>query len=164
MTGHFCSACGTLNPPAARFCKACGARLPHASGNACSTCGTPALPGNRYCDACGSRLPACALFVVEDTGWRVMLPDRPDSVVGREDPLSGTQPDVDLAPHNAEASGVSRRHARLIRSHNATLIEDLGSVNLTYVNDQRLEPGRPVALKDGDRIALGNLRLIFRQA
>ncbi len=166
MNVPFCPKCGAQNLPAARFCEACGSRLPaagRATGSACPNCGTLALAGDRFCDECGAALPPSALFILEDSGWRVPLPERAESIVGREDPLSGFRPDVDLSPLQAEAYGVSRRHARLARSEEGYRLEDLGSVNLTYVNDQRLEPSRAMALKDGDRIQMGSLRLTFRQ-
>ena len=166
MNGQFCSTCGALNVPFARFCDACGARLPSASGVACPSCGRPALPGDRFCDECGAALPATALLILEDSGWRLALPsvaDQTDVVIGREDVLSGVKPDIDLAPHGAETYGVSRSHAYIGRNADGYRVEDLGSVNLTYLNDQRLEPGRSAPLKDGDRITIGNLRLLFRQ-
>ncbi|HLF27217.1 MAG TPA: FHA domain-containing protein [Anaerolineae bacterium] len=170
MTNQFCSKCGASNLPFARFCAACGSRLSgvgQSAGLACPKCGTLALPGERFCDECGTGLPPAALFILEATGWRIALPPLAaggERLIGREDQLSGATPDVDLAPHNAEAYGVSRRHARLGCSDGNYTLEDLESVNLTYLNDQRLEPGRRAALKDGDRITLGNLKLIFRQA
>ena len=166
MNVPFCPRCGAQNPPAARFCEACGSRLPsagRATGLACANCGTLALAGDRFCDECGAALPASALFILEGSGWRVPLPDRAESIVGREDPLSGFRPDVDLSPYQAEAYGVSRRHARLARGEEGYRLEDLGSVNLTYLNDQRLEPGHTVELKDGDRIVIGRLGLFFRE-
>lgn len=166
MPDQYCSTCGAINLLAARFCEACGSRLPAvspAAGLACAKCGKMALPGDRFCDECGAPLAASALFILEDTGWRVSILDRAESIVGREDPLSSVKPEIDLAPYDAEAHGVSRRHVRLARSGNGYLLEDLGSVNLTYVNDQRLEPNRSIPLRDGDRIMMGGLRLIFRQ-
>lgn len=123
-----------------------------------------ALPGDRFCDECGAPLPAAAVLILEESGWRVALPDRPEIVIGREDVLSGVVPDVDLGPYNAESYGVSRRHVRLTRGESGYRAEDLGSVNLTYVNDQRLEPGRAVELSDGDRLMLGKLGVFFRMA
>jgi len=161
MTTQFCSACGTPNSLAARFCQSCGTRLPNAPGVACSKCGANALAGDRFCDECGAALPASALLMLEDSGWRVPVPDRAESVVGRIDPLSGEKPDIDLSPYAADQYGLSRQHARLTQAGGFTL-EDLNSVNLTYLNDQRLEPGRAVPLNDGDRIQLGSLKLIFR--
>ncbi len=166
MNDRFCSTCGALNLPAARFCLACGSRLHNPPGVCCPNCETPALPGDRFCDACGMQLPPSALFIIEDTGWRLALPDaasQEECVIGRADPISGAAPKVDLSPYQAERYGVSRRHAGLSRADTGFTLEDLNSVNLTYVNDQRLEPGRAIALRDGDRVLLGNLRLIFRQ-
>ena len=165
MNGQYCSTCGTLNPSFARFCQACGSRLPHVPGIACPACGRLALPGDRFCDECGRPLPVPAMLILDDSGWRVALPsvaDRAQIVVGREDPLSGEKPDVDLAPYGAEACGVSRHHARLAPGVDGYTLEDLGSVNMTYVNDQRLDPGRRVVLKDGDRLVMGSLGMIFR--
>lgn len=161
--GYYCSVCGALNLSCARFCEACGSRLPDAAGLPCPTCGAAALPGDRFCDECGAALPAPALLIVEDSGWRLAIPDRAEVIIGREDLLSGAKPDVDVGPHGGEAHGVSRRHARILRKPEADWLEDLGSVNLTYCNDQRLAPGQSVALKDGDRIVIGRLGLILRK-
>lgn len=163
MVGQYCSTCGALNAPFARFCDMCGARLPGTRGVTCARCGQPALPGDRFCDECGTALAPTALLILDDSGWRVTIPDGSEAVIGREDPYSGARPDIDLGPHGAESYGISRRHARLVREAGRYRLEDLGSVNLTYVNDQRLEPGHAVALKDGDHILLGRLRVIFRQ-
>lgn len=163
MNTRFCPSCGSPNPLFARFCEACGSRQPDASGVTCINCGRPALPGDRFCDECGVALPPTALLMVDESGWRVPIPDRAENVFGREDPFSGSRPDIDLSAHGAEMHGVSRNHARLSKDESGYWLEDLGSVNLTYVNDQRLEPRQPVRLRDGDRIVAGSLRLIFRQ-
>lgn len=56
--------------------------------------------------------------------------------------------------------GVSRRHARItVRDGGATL-EDLGSKNGTWRNDERVRD--PVDLRDGDAIRLGALTVVFR--
>ncbi len=77
-----------------------------------------------------------------------------DNLVGRWDPDSGAFPEVDLEADDPEAR-ISRKHA-LIRVSNQVTIEDIGSLNGTFVNrGHRLEPGSPVALKDGDEIIVG---------
>jgi hypothetical protein len=58
--------------------------------------------------------------------------------------------------------GVSRRHARIVVSGDGVLIEDLGSKNGTAVCGQRLTGPRP--LSDGDDVAIGSVRVVFRVA
>jgi pSer/pThr/pTyr-binding forkhead associated (FHA) protein len=59
-----------------------------------------------------------------------------------------------------EASGVSRRHARLVVSVGTATIEDLGSSNGTFVQGRAIESER--ALADGEVIELGAATLTFR--
>jgi pSer/pThr/pTyr-binding forkhead associated (FHA) protein len=49
---------------------------------------------------------------------------------------------------------VSRRHAALKAMGDGIGIEDLGSLNGTFVNGERIS--EPVALKAGDTVQLGN--------
>ncbi|HEY3505156.1 MAG TPA: FHA domain-containing protein [Actinocatenispora sp.] len=56
---------------------------------------------------------------------------------------------------------VSRRHAALRRSGGGFSVADLGSLNGTYVNQERVESA---ALEDGDEIQIGKFRLVFRAA
>jgi hypothetical protein len=77
-----------------------------------------------------------------------------DNLIGRWDPDSGAFPEVDLETDDPEAR-ISRKHA-LVRVGDKVTIEDIGSLNGTYVNrGPRLEPGSPVTLKDGDEIIIG---------
>lgn len=77
-----------------------------------------------------------------------------DNLVGRWDPDSGSFPEVDMENDDPEAR-ISRKHA-LIKFEAELTIEDIGSLNGTFVNrGQRLEPGSPVPLKDGDEIIVG---------
>lgn len=69
--------------------------------------------------------------------------------------------DIDLGPHGAVESGISRQHSRLTKQGNTWLIDDLGSTNGTLVNQVKLTPGVPVSLKNGDVIHLGRMHLIF---
>jgi len=59
-----------------------------------------------------------------------------------------------------EASGVSRRHARLVVGAESTTIEDLGSSNGTFVQGRAIKAERTLA--DGDTIELGEATLAFR--
>jgi hypothetical protein len=84
-----------------------------------------------------------------------------ESNIGRWDADNGIFPDVDLDKHDPEAK-VSRRHARIIFENGKFLIEDLGSINGTFVNrGRRLLPGNPHLLNDGDEIIVGKTFLRF---
>jgi hypothetical protein len=78
---------------------------------------------------------------MEATGRAIPLPD--SMTLGR-------RPDSDLVLEDAGCSG---RHARIHREGDRWVVEDLGSTNGTWLNDQRLEG--PRVLRDGDRLQLG---------
>ena len=48
---------------------------------------------------------------------------------------------------------VSRRHARLVPSNDGVIVQDLGSSNGVWVNNQRREG--QIAMSDGDQFSLG---------
>lgn len=83
-------------------------------------------------------------------------------ILGREDPVSGVFPDIDLDPYGAQEEGVGRRHAQLVMRGGEICIEDLESVNGTVVNRQRLVPRQPHPIQDGDEIRLGKLVMIYK--
>ncbi len=85
-----------------------------------------------------------------------------NNLVGRWDPETGAFPEVDLDADDPEAK-ISRKHALIRIEGGKITIEDIGSLNGTYVNRQpRLQPGAPVELKTGDEIIIGKtfLKLI----
>src|ERR687889_2856929 len=53
---------------------------------------------------------------------------------------------------------VSRRHAEFHRSGETFTVSDVGSLNGTYVNRDRIDR---VQLKDGDEVQIGKYRLVF---
>jgi len=84
-------------------------------------------------------------------------------LLGRRDESSGLLPDLDLEPHGGKEAGVSRRHARLIVfSPSRAYLADLGSTNGTMLNGEPLSPLRYVGIRDGDRLSLGELELVFQ--
>jgi FHA domain len=75
--------------------------------------------------------------------------------IGRWDPETGAFPEVDLDADDPEAK-VSRKHALIIIEGSKITLEDIGSLNGTYVNrGTRLIPGSLVELKTGDEIIIG---------
>ncbi len=78
-----------------------------------------------------------------------------ETTIGRADPVTGILPDIDLTTVDANRS-VSRRHAKIIRSGtDYCVLEEVGTVNGTYVNDQRIPTGTPVTIHSGDSIKIG---------
>jgi len=83
-------------------------------------------------------------------------------LVGRYDPVTEIQPEIDLTDIDTKRS-VSRRHARLsLRDGSWYVAEEVGALNGTFVNGTRLLPGRGAPLSAGDVVAAGMVRLIFR--
>lgn len=84
-----------------------------------------------------------------------------EMLLGRYDPVTEIQPEVDLTDLDVKRS-VSRRHARLnFRDGEWLLSEETGALNGTFLNGVRLGPGRFQALREGDLIALGMVRLVY---
>jgi len=77
--------------------------------------------------------------------------------LGRLDPISDVFPEIDLTDDSALEKGVSRRHARILKKDGVVVVEDLGSINGTFVNGKRLAPYLPEVLNNNDQLQLGNL-------
>lgn len=88
------------------------------------------------------------------------------SEAGRQIPLDsvvdvGREPSLPL--HLDEDTQVSRRHARIAVQGGQVVVEDLGSTNGTYVNDQPISSPRTLNPGDKVRIGLTVLELRTRQ-
>jgi hypothetical protein len=81
--------------------------------------------------------------------------DNGQNFIGRWDPETGSFPEVDLEQDDPEAK-ISRKHALIIIEASKITIEDIGSLNGTYVNrGNRLIPGTPLEIKAGDEVIIG---------
>jgi CRP-like cAMP-binding protein len=86
-----------------------------------------------------------------------------EATIGRADPVTGILPDIDLTSVDIDRS-VSRRHAKILRRDGMYMIlEEVGTINGTFVNDQRIPTGQPVPINDGDRLRVGliNMKVVF---
>lgn len=95
-------------------------------------------------------LPGTALLVVlrgPNTGARFLL----DS----DEVSSGRHPDSDIFLDDVT---VSRKHASFRRQGHDFLVSDVGSLNGTYVNRERIDE---ISLKTGDEVQIGKFRLVF---
>jgi hypothetical protein len=90
-------------------------------------------------------------------GETIVLHPTEEIIFGRADAAAGNKPGVDLTPFGAQEKGVSRIHASLKRGDETLVLVDLGSVNGTHLNGQKLIPNQPRVVRDGDEIRLGML-------
>ena len=145
--------------------------------NICPGCEVEIEEGAQLCDKClgeglgevldemaeekaeGPAKSGFACLELED-GQRFEL-DREEVLLGRSDPVDQIQPDVDLSYHGGFEQGVSRRHAVIITEEGRYVLEDLGSTNGTIVNREKVDPGTPVDLSEGDVIHLGKMKAVF---
>jgi len=90
------------------------------------------------------------------------LADQRETTVGRLDPVTGIHPEVDLTPIDVKRS-TSRRHARLRREDDGSysVIEDVGTMNGTFVNGVRLTAGRAFPIRPGDTVTFGTIQCRF---
>ena len=106
--------------------------------------------------------PAAPRLVFDD-GKQITLPtDKRDLIIGREDPISGIFPEVDLTPYGGETGGVSRQHARLTHANGQWTVTDLHSTNYTRVDGARVEPDVPVNVANGARLQFGRVAMTFQ--
>jgi pSer/pThr/pTyr-binding forkhead associated (FHA) protein len=100
-------------------------------------------------------------LVCDDPASEHFLNHEGDTLVGRTDPVTGITPDVDLTPLDPQRS-TSRRHAKLYQmSDTFYVMEEIGVMNGTYVNGNRLTTGVPIALQGGDVLKFGLVAMTF---
>ncbi len=80
---------------------------------------------------------------------------KPNFRIGKE------RAQVDYCISNNTA--VSRLHASIINRNGGVYVADQRSTNGTFVNDVRLDSGKEVRLKSGDKITLGDEEFTFRE-
>ncbi|MEK6281128.1 MAG: protein kinase [Acidobacteriota bacterium] len=144
----YCGFCGGRIAADDIFCAHCGARQPLAGAGSSATL-RAARPTAKLVVAGTTELDAS--FVLQ----------KDNNLLGRTDPHSNVFPEIDLSRFDPETK-VSRRHARIWREGETFLVEDLGSVNGTVINDSvRLAPRQPRVLDSGDKLRLGETTLHF---
>jgi serine/threonine-protein kinase len=141
----------------------------------CGFCGGRIAADDVFCAHCGAKQPlanaSAALRAARATAKLVVAGTteldasfqlhKENNLVGRSDPHSNIFPEIDLSKFDPETK-ISRRHARIWREGDTFLVEDLGSVNGTVINDSvRLGPRQPRALENGDKLRLGETTLHF---
>jgi hypothetical protein len=151
----------------------------------CPECGFSNAEGANYCQKCGAFIgqgtegggegSSTATYRIDETGE--LVPVELDEVVARQgaalvvragggrvgesfalegDRVTiGRRPDSDIFLDDVT---VSRDHALLVRRAGDYHLDDLGSLNGTYVNRSRIDSKR---LEDGDELQIGKYKLTF---
>lgn len=147
----------------------------------CPNCQQPIVPNSRFCSSCGTPLAeqTGALPVVEETGPLPAI--NPDLLIGvapgdavlliHKGPDEGTRFELREAlitvGRAADATiflddvTVSRRHAEFTRGPEGWTVADVGSLNGTYVNRNRIDEH---LLTSGDEVQVGKYRFLFFEA
>jgi hypothetical protein len=146
----YCPECGFQNPEAANYCAKCGTRLVKepAPVDATMTFTPEDAEPETGTAVEGVQGPA---LVVRSGGGRVGEEFRPQG----DETTIGRSPDCGIFLDDVT---VSRRHAVLAERDGRFWIEDLGSLNGTFLNRRRIESA---PLGDGDEVQIGKYRMTF---
>jgi hypothetical protein len=167
MPTIFCTNCGHENPDDSRFCASCGNAL--------------ARPGH----AVSSERQSDSTTTISISGLEVLEPSPDDEGLADQAAIEGLPPgagllvvrrgpnagsrflldaDVTTAGRHPESDiflddvTVSRRHAEFRKTADGFFVRDVGSLNGTYVNRERIDDS---ALQGSDEVQIGKFRLVF---
>ena len=166
----FCNQCGHQNPDGSRFCARCGAALARPGAEdaveSTSTISIAALEGALEADPVSA--PAEQGPDAADSGALEGLPPGSALLVVKRGPNAGSRflldADITTAGRHPESDiflddvTVSRRHAEFAREAGGFLVRDVGSLNGTYLNRERIDAA---GLAGGDEVQIGKYRLVF---
>jgi pSer/pThr/pTyr-binding forkhead associated (FHA) protein len=154
--GVFCANCGHRNPAGGNFCSSCGAALPSERSET-----TVALQpvDDDYGESADE----------EPTTTTVEVPHGTPTLVVKRGPTIGSkyllEGELTRAGRHPESDiflddiTVSRRHAEFSRAADGkVVVRDVGSLNGTYVNRERIEEH---VLSTGDEVQIGKFKLMY---
>jgi pSer/pThr/pTyr-binding forkhead associated (FHA) protein len=150
----YCNQCGHRNPPESSFCSSCGTVLDSLDDHTVTLAKVDPLQ-----DSAGT-----ADDVVVNVGdlqgdASLLVRNGPQAGIALtlSTPLThlGRHPDSEISLDDIT---VSRRHAEIEHTDEGWVVRDAGSLNGTYVNQQRIDE---VTLQHGDEVQVGKFRLVF---
>ncbi len=151
MSVH-CSECGFVNAEGANYCQKCGAFLGESEESGDTT-------EVYQVDEAGDLRPVDLEDVTHEGATLVIRSGGGRSgeafVVAGERMTIGRSPDAEVFLDDVT---VSRNHALLVSRRDGLYIDDLGSLNGTYVNRRRIESHR---LQNGDELQVGKYKLTY---
>ena len=147
-----CPECGFVNTEGANYCQKCGAFLADVTQEHDNTTAAWQLDETGEIQAVDPETVAAdATLVIRSGGGRSGETFPVDS----ERMRIGRSPDAEIFLDDVT---VSRNHALLVRRRDGLHIDDLGSLNGTYVNRKRIESHK---LVDGDELQIGKYKLTY---
>ena len=148
-----CPECGFVNPEGANYCQKCGAFLPEVEDEGGNTTAAYQL------DESGDLRPVDIDEVVAEGATLAIRSGggRAGEVFEIKDDRTqiGRSPDAEVFLDDVT---VSRNHALLVRRRDGLYVDDLGSLNGTYVNRHRIESHK---LSNGDELQVGKYKLTY---
>ena len=166
----YCTSCGHRNPDDARFCSQCGTRLvtappphpvePAAEDDPSATMTFRAPPKQEVPEERPLNAEDAAAVDALPVGSALLVVQRGPSAGSRflldtDVVTAGRHPDSDIFLDDVT---VSRRHAEFRREADGFHVADVGSLNGTYVNRDRIDD---VLLQGGDEVQIGKFRLVY---
>ena len=151
----FCNNCGHRNPPESGFCSSCGAPLDITADRTITLTAVDPMQ-----DAPGTDDDVVVPVADLPTDAAVLIV-RSSAQAGDRFTLSedvtrlGRHPDSEIMLDDIT---VSRRHASIDRTDEGYVVTDAGSLNGTYVNQERIERA---VLHHGDELQIGEFRLVL---
>jgi hypothetical protein len=165
-----CSRCGHRNAEASRFCNNCGAPLRGGipSERASETTSTISISGlEAYDSETTGQTPIPALSPEAQAAVEALPPGSALLIV-RRGPNSGSRflldSEITTAGRHPQSDiflddvTVSRRHVEFRAEGGRFTVSDVGSLNGTYVNRERIDSA---PLVNGDEVQIGKYRLVF---
>lgn len=155
-TGVPCRQCKTVNKLGSSFCAKCG----HDLRSKCAHCQNPMSTGSQFCSRCGHPVASGA-----QRGWLMGLKGGyvgEKIQVDRDFITFGRHQANDVSFGNGKDEYVSRFQARLYREKGLVWLEGWDWVkngvttNGTFVNGRNIDGKGRVALRNGDKIRLGD--------
>ncbi len=120
------------------------------------------MPSPQEPKATGDGEQAPQRLVHDKSGMEFPLANGPETTIGRRDPVTGINPEIDLTPVDTQRS-ISRRHSKIYRRGGKFFVaEEIGTMNGTFLNGIRLETGVPTEMAPGDEVRCGLVQLVFR--
>ncbi|MDI6715703.1 MAG: FHA domain-containing protein [Actinomycetota bacterium] len=145
-----CNKCGSINEEGSEVCQNCGAYLIPKSDMQTTIVLSPTDAEQEY-----------GKIELNESEGRLLIVKKGPSVgqkfiLGKSEITLGRDPGNDIFLDDIT---VSRHHAKIIVNGNSVGIMDVGSLNGTYVNQERIEG--ITALKSNDELQIGKFKLVF---